>query len=93
MAFYGDVIQHLKAWTATPPKLREAESLPAHTAPALVSTVLSSQDGAEPADENESQTARCLSAHQWASAKSMASLTRTSGTPSSAMSDTVADDR
>lgn len=53
-AFYGDVIQHLKAWTATPPKLRETEALPAHTLPELVSTALSSQDGAEPAEDSKS---------------------------------------
>jgi hypothetical protein len=46
--FYGDVIQHLKAWTAAPPKMREADPTPAETSPALVSTALSSQDGAEP---------------------------------------------
>lgn len=45
--FYGEVLQHLKAWTATPPKMREATEPPAGTRPALVSTALSSQDGAE----------------------------------------------
>lgn len=49
-AFYGDVTQHLKAWTTTPPKLREPETLPPGTPPALVSTALSSQDGAEAAE-------------------------------------------
>ncbi|SDU82666.1 hypothetical protein [Jiangella alkaliphila] len=41
--FYGEVIQHLKAWSAAPPRLRpepEAVERPA----ALVSTSLSSQD-------------------------------------------------
>jgi hypothetical protein len=47
--FYGDVIQHLKAWTATPPKMREPDPAPPQTPAALVSTALSSQDGAEPA--------------------------------------------
>jgi hypothetical protein len=47
-AFYADVLQHLKAWSAAPPKLRpDVESI-AHeqpgTSPALVSTALSSQD-------------------------------------------------
>jgi hypothetical protein len=46
--FYGDVIQHLKAWTAAPPKMRESDPTPVKTSPALVSTALSSQDGAEP---------------------------------------------
>lgn len=49
--FYGDVIQHLKAWTATPPKLRESDMTPPEISPALVSTALSSQDGAEPVDD------------------------------------------
>ena len=46
--FYGDVIQHLRAWTAAPPKMREPDPAPAETSTALVSTALSSQDGAEP---------------------------------------------
>jgi len=47
-AFYGDVMQHLKAWAAAPPKMREATSVPDEPL-ALTSTALSSQDGAEPA--------------------------------------------
>lgn len=42
--FYGEVVQHIKPWSAAPPKLREAdkvEDIPAE----LVSTGLSSQDG------------------------------------------------
>jgi hypothetical protein len=50
-AFYGDVLQHLRAWTANPPKLREPDEMPPATPTALVSTALSSQDGAEPAGE------------------------------------------
>ncbi len=49
--FYGEVLQYLKAWTAAPPKLREPAELPQQTPPALVSTALSSQDGAEVAKE------------------------------------------
>lgn len=50
-SFYGDVVQNLKAWTATPPKLREAENVAPGEAPRLSSTALSSQDGPEdPAD-------------------------------------------
>ncbi|AXH97909.1 hypothetical protein DV701_04235 [Ornithinimicrobium avium] len=42
-AFYSDVVQTLKAWSASPPKLRgEAEPEPT----SLTSTSLSSQDGA-----------------------------------------------
>jgi hypothetical protein len=45
--FYAEVMQNLRAWSATPPRLRE----PAELKPpeALASTALSSQDGAEPA--------------------------------------------
>lgn len=44
--FYGDVLQHLKAWSASPPRLREPlDQLP--TPPVLASNALSSQDGAE----------------------------------------------
>ena len=45
--FYLEVLQHLKAWTATPPKMRDVAELPADTPPALASTALSSQDGIE----------------------------------------------
>jgi hypothetical protein len=49
-AFYGDVVQNLKAWSAAPPRMREAE--PESVQPlALSSTSLSSQDGAEPAPD------------------------------------------
>jgi hypothetical protein len=44
--FYGTVVQDLRAWTATPPRLREAPVQPDEPA-ALTSTALSSQDGAE----------------------------------------------
>jgi hypothetical protein len=47
--FYGDVMQHLKAWSATPPRLREPLVEPeVPTETALDSNALSSQDGAEP---------------------------------------------
>jgi len=48
--FYGDVMQQLKAWSAAPPKMRDAAPVPAEK-PALTSTALSSQDGAEVPDE------------------------------------------
>jgi hypothetical protein len=48
--FYGEVMQHLKAWSAAPPRLRP-EPDPDNRRPdvpvALASTALSSQDGAE----------------------------------------------
>jgi hypothetical protein len=48
--FYEDVVQNLRAWTATPPKLRaDADKAlvdEQDVAPGLVSTALSSQDGA-----------------------------------------------
>lgn len=49
--FYGDVVQHLKAWSAAAPKLREPVQVP-DVPPVLASTSLSSQDGPEkPADD------------------------------------------
>ncbi|MBB5790739.1 hypothetical protein [Jiangella mangrovi] len=48
--FYGEVIQHVKAWSAAPPRLRpepDAAERQPDVPPALVSTSLSSQDGAE----------------------------------------------
>ena len=54
-AFYGDVVEHLKAWAAAPPRLRSDAELVApdvaEVAPALVSTALSSQDDAAPAGD------------------------------------------
>lgn len=47
--FYGDVMQHLKAWSAAPPKMRTVDPEPIQPV-ALSSTSLSSQDGAEPAN-------------------------------------------
>jgi hypothetical protein len=47
----------VKAWTAAPPKMREVAELPDDRRPALVSTALSSQDGAEPVDEPSSDEA------------------------------------
>lgn len=44
--FYSEVVQHLKAWSASPPRMREAPSAP-ETTSSLVSTALSSQDGPE----------------------------------------------
>lgn len=49
-AFYADVVQNLKAWSAAPPRMREAEPEPTQP-PALSSTSLSSQDGPEPVDD------------------------------------------
>ena len=46
-AFYGDVVQHLKAWSAAPPRMRENPEPAEDVAPSLVSTSLSSQDGPE----------------------------------------------
>ena len=49
-SFYAEVLQHLKAWSAAPPKLRpEADAIatePDNVPVALVSTALSSQDDA-----------------------------------------------
>lgn len=46
--FYGDVVQHIKPWAASPPKLRTVE-MPEDVPEELVSTDLSSQDGPEAA--------------------------------------------
>jgi hypothetical protein len=52
--FYADVLQHLKAWSAAPPKLRHPGSTPEDVEPtrpaSLRSTDYSSQDGPEPVD-------------------------------------------
>jgi hypothetical protein len=45
-AFYAEVVQDLKAWSAAPPRMREPV-LVEETPAALVSTSLSSQDGPE----------------------------------------------
>ena len=56
-AFYGDVVEHLKAWAATPPRLRSDADVVApdvaEVPPALVSTALSSQDDPMPAGDAE----------------------------------------
>jgi hypothetical protein len=58
--FYGEVMQDLRAWTATPPRLRETPEQPEER-PSLTSTALSSQDGQEPepsrGDESEHEIA------------------------------------
>lgn len=50
--FYAEVLQHLKAWSAAPPKLRHPDPHPAEMEPvrpqSLSSTDYSSQDGSEP---------------------------------------------
>jgi len=52
--FYGEVLQNLKAWSATPPRLRPEPEAPEEvSSSALVSTALSSQDGAEVAPPAE----------------------------------------
>lgn len=43
-SFYGDVVQHLKAWSPAAPRLREPVAVPEEK-PSLSSTALSSQDG------------------------------------------------
>jgi hypothetical protein len=49
-AFYGEVLQSLKAWAAKPPRMREQTDTSElakdqEVPPALVATALSSQDG------------------------------------------------
>ena len=55
-AFYGEVLQSLKAWAAKPPRMREQTDVSdlaqdQEVGPALISTALSSQDGATVAEE------------------------------------------
>jgi hypothetical protein len=57
-AFYGEVVQTVKPWAASAPKLREPvvpDEQPA-VAEALVSTALSSQDGPQPLAVRENDT-------------------------------------
>ena len=49
--FYGEAVQHLKAWSAAPPRLRETPEPPPEDQVSVSSTALSSQDGAEPAPQ------------------------------------------
>ncbi|WP_369140933.1 hypothetical protein [Modestobacter versicolor] len=52
-AYYGEVLQNLRAWTAAAPKMREVAELPLDKAPSLASTALSSQDGIELPDSSD----------------------------------------
>jgi hypothetical protein len=56
--FYASVVQHLKIWSAPPPKLRPAELPEPETEvkPALVSTSLSSQDGEDTAIHHQASS-------------------------------------
>ncbi len=54
-SFYADVVQHLKPWTAAPPKMREVEVV-TDVDPALVSTAQSSQDGPDEFGGLDSET-------------------------------------
>lgn len=47
--FYADVLQHLKAWSASPPRMREPVETPPVTPRSLAATAQSSQDDPEPA--------------------------------------------
>jgi hypothetical protein len=49
-AFYGEVVQDLKTWSAAPPRMREAQ-IPVERPADLSSTALSSQDGPEAVSE------------------------------------------
>jgi len=55
-SFYSEVMQNLKAWTATPPKMRELPPMPEER-PSLALRPLSSQDGVEVPDPIEPATA------------------------------------
>ncbi len=49
--FYETVVQQLKAWAASPPKIRIPEEPPEDVRPSLVATAQSSQDGPETDDQ------------------------------------------
>lgn len=44
-AFYAEVVQNVKAWSAAPPRMRETEIMPTTESPQVASTAVSSQDG------------------------------------------------
>ncbi|HET6627873.1 MAG TPA: hypothetical protein VFG63_15890 [Nocardioidaceae bacterium] len=54
-AFYGEVVQYLKAWSAAPPRMREATPEPTQPT-SLSSTSLSSQDGAQPVNDQRASS-------------------------------------
>lgn len=54
--FYGDVVQHLRGWTAPAPRMREQEPVAATESEELASTALSSQDGPEVGSEERDQS-------------------------------------
>lgn len=54
--FYSQVVQHLKAWSAAPPKMRPTPEPPSSIPPPLASTALSSQDGPERVDTDSDET-------------------------------------
>lgn len=60
-AFYADVLQHLKAWSAAPPRMRESE-VPLSPPAGAASTAHSSQDGATPT-MSEEEDERPVSEH------------------------------
>jgi hypothetical protein len=62
-AFYADVVQNLKAWSASPPRMREPVSVP-ETSTELVSTSLSSQDGSDDASLDGSEADGSPSRHE-----------------------------
>ncbi|CAN5891837.1 hypothetical protein BH24DEI2_BH24DEI2_25430 [soil metagenome] len=49
--FYADVLQHLKVWAASPPRMREPVEIPPASPRSLTATAQSSQDGPEPAPQ------------------------------------------
>jgi hypothetical protein len=53
--FYSDVLQHLKAWSAAPPKMRDPAEVPPVSPASLAATAQSSQDGPEIAAPPEAQ--------------------------------------
>jgi hypothetical protein len=58
--FYEEVMQHVKAWTAAPPRMRESTNEREPVPQSLTSTSMSSQDGPEPAPDEEPSTENAI---------------------------------
>lgn len=61
--FYAEVVQNLKAWSAAPPRMREAAQPEPTKPPSLSATSLSSQDGSDPSTGSDSEQERNRTPH------------------------------
>lgn len=65
--FYAEVIQHVKAWSAAPPRMRDLDEVVIKPPAALSSTAISSQDGPEAVPESSETDASIAAADSAAS--------------------------